>query len=84
MLSQKLSKEMMIYDASPTAKNLEQLERTATVFSRTQKALRFGGESTFNFFLGSTVPIGMGGGDSPTPGVANSPVKGRSGPLCDG
>ncbi len=39
-------------------------------------AMKFGGGFRANFFLGVTLPVGMGGGDAPDPGVANSRSKG--------
>jgi hypothetical protein len=39
-------------------------------------ALNLGGGFRTAFFFGATVPIGMGGGDKPDPGLANSRAKG--------
>ena len=39
-------------------------------------AIKLDGGFRLNAFLGATIPIGGGGGDSPSPGAANSRVKG--------
>jgi len=43
MLSQKLSKEMLVFIANPSQKQLEAVEQTELVFTRTAQALRAGG-----------------------------------------
>ena len=39
-------------------------------------AIKLAGGFRLNAFLGATIPIGGGGGDSPSPGAANSRIKG--------
>lgn len=39
-------------------------------------AIKLDGGFRLNAFLGATIPIGGGGGDSPSPGAANSRIKG--------
>ncbi len=58
MLSQKLSKEMLTYIATPTAKNLDQLEKTSLVFTRTHQALRSGGKAPSKLDNTSDVEVG--------------------------
>jgi nitrate/nitrite-specific signal transduction histidine kinase len=63
MLSQKLSKEMLVYESKPSQASLESIERTATVFSRTQKALRSGGKAPLR--IDNTNETDVGGATDP-------------------
>lgn len=45
MLSQKMTKELLIYSVKPTQKHKEQLLKTLSLFKITLKAIRFGGKT---------------------------------------